>query len=217
MIWPSHHSSLEHRWKSSMARLYLSRLPDSKSQRKDSSGIVGKAAQGFCKDDVEGVLGDLRGKVQCMAWTNPTDRSSGANIPYLVSFSTSHRTPTSRECPSPQPQKNPKKQHRQQNVIPTIWRCHNRRPQDAPYASARWSLAVAHDVGSWRGGWRQRHYFGRLTAFLDYRRGRKAALRARVELRMVKRWATKHNNSEISFLTMRGAVTDDAIPSQPRR
>ncbi|CBN74823.1 hypothetical protein Esi_0043_0102 [Ectocarpus siliculosus] len=65
--------------------------------------------------------------------------------------------------------------------------------QDAPYASASWSLAVAYNVGSWRGGLRQRYYFGRLVRFLAHRRSRKAALRERVTARMAKRlqaWAT---------------------------
>ncbi|CAM9133217.1 unnamed protein product, partial [Ectocarpus sp. 4 AP-2014] len=65
--------------------------------------------------------------------------------------------------------------------------------QDAPYANASWSLAVAYDVGSWRGGLRQRYYFGRLVRFLAHRRSRRAALRERVTARMAKRlqaWAT---------------------------
>eukprot|EP00752_Nemacystus_decipiens_P004495 g4104.t2 len=74
--------------------------------------------------------------------------------------------------------------------------------KDAPYASAKWSLAVAYNVGSWRGGLRQRYYFGRFTAFLDYSRRRKAALRARVEVRMVKRlqaWATQLSEEKRSL------------------
>ncbi|CAM9856752.1 unnamed protein product, partial [Ectocarpus sp. 8 AP-2014] len=56
-----------------------------------------------------------------------------------------------------------------------------------------WSLAVAYNVGSWRGGLRQRYYFSRLVRFLAHRRSRKAALRERVTARMAKRlqaWAT---------------------------
>ncbi|CAB1110263.1 unnamed protein product [Ectocarpus sp. CCAP 1310/34] len=73
-------------------------------------------------------------------------------------------------------------------VLPEIIRM-----QDAPYANASWSLAVAYDVGSWRGGLRQRYYFGRLVRFLAHRRSRKGALRERVTARMAKRlqaWAT---------------------------
>eukprot|EP00903_Cladosiphon_okamuranus_P009830 g9343.t1 len=118
------------RWHSSMSRLNVTRLPDSKKHQRPFSGVGGTAAQGSCQNEEEGkrrqqVLGDLSGK-------------------------------------------------------------------DAPYANAKWSLAVAYDVSSWRGGLRQRYYFGRLTSFIAYRRRRKASLRSRVEERMVKRlqaWA----------------------------
>ncbi|CAN0116143.1 unnamed protein product [Scytosiphon promiscuus] len=75
--------------------------------------------------------------------------------------------------------------------------------KDAPYASAHWSLAVAFDIGSWRGGLRQRYYFGRMKSFLNHRRGRKAALRARVETRMILRlqtWAALLSRGKRSFV-----------------
>lgn len=61
--------SILRRWQSSMSRLKVTRHSDSMKQRKAFSGIVGKATQGFCKDEEAGVprpgvLGDLSGKVR---------------------------------------------------------------------------------------------------------------------------------------------------------
>lgn len=182
-----------------MARLNVVQLPQSKKQRKHLSGIGGKAARGFRQDEEEGVprpgvLGDLNGKVQCTV-ANPciVCEKPMLHVGFLLKLS-QHKYFSIKLVLYSQ---NNCYRNRTNGIkakpIPTAWQSNNLQTQDAPYASAQWSLAVAYDVGSWRGGLRQQYYFGRFTAFLDYRRRRKAALRARVETRMVKRWAMQRN------------------------
>lgn len=187
-----------------MSRVIVGRLPDSQKRRQQLSGMGGRAEQGSCKDDEEegvprqGVVADLSGKVgsarswRCLeiAWRHV--------FVFLLNVSLRNNFSTHRKINLDRSPTNSIKNI----IVITCLLSHNRQPQDAPYASAAWSLAVAYNVGSWRGGLRQRYYFGRLTSFLAYRRRRKAALRARVGVRMAKRWATRRKSCRFACFTM---------------